>query len=159
VRTRLSSPTEASRSVLDFLDLDQPTIYIRANQSPGDTEPEWYVQVSFTGAAGMTETSARVAAHGAEHWYVARSEAIRAILAPAGFDATRGEQLDEPRFVPGGEYGYIEREAGELTADWSVLESHEDPDAVLKMLEQRYAGLLDDGRCHCEMCESRPAGA
>ena len=103
--------------------------------------------------------SARVAAHWAEHWYAARGEAIRAILAPAGFDATRGEQLDEPRFVPAGEYGYIEREAGELTADWSVLESHDDPDAVLKMLEQRYAGLLDDGRCHCEMCESRPAGA
>ena len=36
----------------------------------------------------MTETSARVAAHWADHWYAARGEAIRAILAPAGFDAT-----------------------------------------------------------------------
>jgi hypothetical protein len=61
------------------------------------------------------------------------------------------------RFVPAGEYGYIEREDGELTADWSVLERHDDPDAVLKMLEQRYGGLLDDGRCHCQMCETRGA--
>lgn len=158
VRTRLSPPTEASQSVLDYLELDQPTIYIRANQSSSDVEPEWYVQLSFTGAAGMTETSARVAAHWADHWYAARGEAIRAILAPAGFDAIRGDQLNEPRFVPAREYGYIEREAGELTADWSVLESHDDPDAVLKMLEQRYRGLLDDGRCHCQMCETRPAG-
>jgi hypothetical protein len=47
---------------------------------------------------------------------------------------------------------------GNFNADWSVLESHDDPDAVLKMLEQRYRGLLDDGRCHCQMCETRPAG-
>jgi hypothetical protein len=108
----------------------------------------------------MTETSARVAAHWAEHWYAARGEAIRAILAPAGFEAIRGDPLDGVfRFIPAGEYGYIEREDGELTADWSVLEPHEDPDAVLKMLEQRYGGLLDDGRCHCQMCETRPAGA
>jgi hypothetical protein len=115
------------------------------------------VQVGFTGAAGMTETSARVAAHWAQHWYVARSEAIRAILAPAGFDPIRGDAMDELRFVPAGEYGYIERDSGELTADWGVLESHDDSHAVLKMLEQRYAGLLDDGRCHCQMCETRPA--
>lgn len=156
VRTRLSPPTEASQSVLDYLELDQPTIYIRANQSSSDVEPEWYVQVTFTGAAGMTETSARVAAHWADHWYAARSEAIRAILAPAGFDAIRGERMDELRFVPAGEYGYIERDGGELTADWGMLESHDDTDAVLKMLDQRYRALLDDGRCHCQMCETQP---
>jgi hypothetical protein len=153
VRARLSPPSQASQSVLEYLDLDQPTIYIRANQSSSDPEPEWYVQVSFTGAAGMTETSARVAAHWADRWYVARRDAIRAILSPAGFDAIRGEQLDELKFVPADEYGYIERDDGELTADWSVLESQEDPDAVLKMLAQRCAGLLDDGRCHCQMCD------
>jgi hypothetical protein len=159
VRTRLDTPGEASQSVLDYLDLGQPTIYIRANQNPGDRQPEWYVQISFSGVAGMAETSARVAAHWAAHWYTVRGEAIRTILAPAGFDAVRAEELDEPRFVAAGEYGYIEREAGELTADWSVLESEEDPNAVLKMLGERYGALLDDGRCHCQLCESGPTDA
>jgi hypothetical protein len=154
VRTRLDTPTEASQSVLDYLDLGQPTIYIRANQTPAGPAPEWYVQISFSGAAGMAETSARVAAHWAALWYTERSDAIRAILAPVGFNAVRCEELDEPRFVPAGEYGYIEREGGELTADWSVLESEDDPDAVLKMLDERYGALLEDGRCHCQLCES-----
>ncbi len=159
VRTRLDPPTEASQSVLDYLDLGQPTIYIRANQTPTDPEPAWYVQISFSGAAGMAETSARVAAHWAAHWYTERSEAIRGILAPVGFNAVRCEELDQPRFVAAGEYGYIEREAGELTTDWSVLESEDDPDAVLKMLDERYGRLLDDGRCHCQLCESRAPDA
>jgi hypothetical protein len=157
IRARLDPPTEASQSVLDYLDLDQPTIYIRANQNAADTEPAWYVQISFSGCAGMAETSARVAAHWAAYWFTARSEAIRAILSPAGFDAVRGEQLDEPRFVPAGEFGYIEREDGELAVDWSVLESQEDPQAILKTLGERYGALLDDGKCHCELCESRRA--
>jgi len=26
---------------------------------------------------------------------------------------------------------------------------------ILEMVEQRYRGLLDEGRCHCQMCETR----
>ena len=154
VRTRLDPPTQASQSVLDYLDLDQPTIYIRANQSPVDREAEWYVQISFSGCAGMAETSARVAAHWAARWFAERSDAIRAILMPAGFEAVRGEELDKPGFVPAGEYGYIEREGGELAVDWSGLESQDDPERIVKMLGERYGALLDDGTCHCQLCES-----
>ena len=36
VRTRLSPPNEASQSVLDYLELDQPATYIRASQDSSD---------------------------------------------------------------------------------------------------------------------------
>lgn len=54
-------PSPASRVVLDYLKLGQPSVCLRADRAPGQTDGPWYVQVSFSGAAGMAETWARVA--------------------------------------------------------------------------------------------------
>jgi hypothetical protein len=155
VRSRLPAPSQSSRVVLGYLRFGQPQISLRGEQSPSDEQAAWYVQVSFTGAAGMAETSARVAAHWASHWYAARGETIRQILATAGFEPTRAEPLADVSFVPVGQYGYAEREDGVFAIDDSFLESHDDPEALLKELEQQYGMDLSRGQCRCELCQPR----
>jgi hypothetical protein len=152
VRDRLRAPSPASRVVLAYLRFGQPKIYLRGEQSPSDARPAWYVQVSFTGAAGMAETSARVAAHWALHWYAARGEQIRGTLAAAGFVPTRVEPLANASFTPAGEYGYAERDEGVFAIDAGFLESHDDPAAFLNQLEQQYGPSVVDGQCRCELC-------
>jgi len=154
VNERLAAPSAASGVVLDYLKLGQPTIYLRAERGPSETTGPWYVQVSFSGCAGMSETSARVATHWASHWYAARGEAIRtAVLSPAGFTAESAEPPSAAAFVATAEHGYAEREGETFAIDASFIESHPDPDALMKQLEQQHARQLDDGKCHCEICQ------
>jgi hypothetical protein len=153
VRGRLTDPSAASTVVLDYLTLGQPRIYLRADREPGETDGPWYVQVSFSGAAGMAETSARVAAHWAGHWYAARRTVVDAdILGPAGFSATGAEPLADMVFVPAGEYGYAELEDGVFAFDAAFVESHEDPEALRDELAQRFTPALREGRCRCQLC-------
>ena len=153
VRGRLPDPSASSHVVLQYLGLGQPSIYLRADRAAGESDGPWYVQVSFSGAAGMAETSARVAAHWAAHWYAARSGPIgQSILLPAGFVATGAESPMDAVFVPAGECGYAERENGTFTIDAAFLESHEDPDALLKDLERQYGRDLNERVCRCQLC-------
>jgi hypothetical protein len=147
VRGRLTQPSQASQVVLDYLQLGQPRIYLRAERAASQTEGPWYVQVTFSGAAGMAETSARVAAHWAALWYAARAGTINErILGPAGFSATGAEPLENMAFADAGEYGYAELEEGAFAFDASFR----------KQLEQQHGPDVADGRCRCQMC-SGPA--
>jgi hypothetical protein len=153
VRERLTPPSPASRVVLEYLALGQPTIYLRADRGPGETAGPWYVQISFSGAAGMCETSARVAAHWAARWFASRGDAIRiAILAPNGFTVANGEPIADAIFVPTPQTGYAERDEGIFTIDASVLEGQEDPETLVQALARDYGPAFDDGACHCQMC-------
>jgi hypothetical protein len=153
VRDRVTNPSPASLIVFEYLKLGQPTIYLRADRGPSEATGAWYVQVSFSSAAGMAETSARVAAHWASRWYEARAEEIRTvILQPAGFAATSAAPLADGAFVPTRDHGYAEREDGTFTFDACFLESDPDPETLLKRLEHEYGLALRDGRCRCDMC-------
>ena len=63
LRARLVPPSRASAVALEYLQEIKPTLYVRGEQHPADSRPAFYVQMTFSGCAGMAETSARVASH------------------------------------------------------------------------------------------------
>ena len=157
VRKKLESKSAASQVVLEYMDLARPEIYLRGERGPGETKENWYVQVSFRGCAGMAETSAHVAAHWACLWYAAERARIRAsILSPIGFAASEDAgSCAEDAFVPTREHGYAEFTDGMFEVDASFLESMDDPEALLKQLQERYGPEFADGKCHCDLCRAK----
>jgi hypothetical protein len=127
-------PWPATTNVRDYLALDVVTTYLRAMRSSNEA-PDWYIQVTFSGCAGMAETSAEVAAHWAEIWYrQAAPELGVKHFGPFGFAPARAEPNDPAaRFVPLDRLGYAlfregdeaipaNPEPGNFELDWSVLE-------------------------------------
>src|SRR5688500_5439911 len=68
VASRFHPKSKATSSVLDYLGIGVTQVLVRGDAS-GSNPPEWYVQVTFSGCAGMAEVSAELAAHWAELWY------------------------------------------------------------------------------------------
>jgi hypothetical protein len=57
----IPTPHDASTQTLDYLDIKGiPSLYLRGEREKGG-EPEWYVQLGFSGCAGMAEVSAAAA--------------------------------------------------------------------------------------------------
>ncbi|HYC31865.1 MAG TPA: hypothetical protein VEB59_06210, partial [Gemmatimonadales bacterium] len=145
----MPEPHEASKQILEYLDMDRiPNLYLRGERERGG-EPDWYVQVSFSGCAGMAEVSAAVAEHWAAAW--ARRELPqleREILGPFGFTPRAGQRFEAPGgFLPVEELGYLqwvpeedrEDRAEVFEADHAVHESIEDTPARLTDASRRYA--------------------
>lgn len=158
----LPTPHEASAQILEYLEMKGiPSLYLRGDREPGK-EPEWYTQVGFSGCAGMAEVSALVGAHWAARWMREELPAIdREIFQPFGFTPRPGQQLDAGEvFLPVVELGYLrlvpseERdESGPFEVDHAVRESVEDADARRAGNQDRYAALMADGRCRCQLCQ------
>ena len=106
-RQRLPSPWPATDAVFAYLRECPPEVHVRGEWR-GGPERAWYVQLHFTGCAGLTEVSSRLAAHWATRWLTEEREAVDAILRTAAFT------LDEPlpaedagdRFVATERLGY-----------------------------------------------------
>lgn len=166
----IPTPHSASTQIFEYLGIEGiPSLYLRGEREQG-AEPDWYVQVGFSGCSGMAEVSAAVAAHWAEAW-VRRElpELERAILGPFGFKPRAGQRFESlDRFLPVEELGYLrwlsEEERDEdgvpFEADYAVHESVEDTPARLAAGSAQYAGLMADGRCRCQLCapDFRPLG-
>jgi acyl carrier protein len=108
VAARFQPPWKATASVLEYFALDVITVYLRGDQE-GEAPPEWYVQLTFSGCAGMADVSSELATHWAERWYEADSERIaNTLLRPHGFEPS-GRTLgvgSGTLFVPIGAGGY-----------------------------------------------------
>jgi hypothetical protein len=158
----LPTPHAASAQIVEYLELSGiPNLYLRAEREPGE-EPNWYTQMAFSGCAGMAEVSALVGAHWAARWMQEELPIIeREIFLPFGFTPTPGQQLDPGEvFLPVAELGYLrlvppeERdESGPFEVDHAVRESLEDTDERLAAGQDRYAAVMADGRCRCQLCQ------
>jgi hypothetical protein len=162
VKSRLAIPSQASAVGLEYLKQLIPTLYVRGEQRPTEPKPAFYVQISFSGCAGMAETSSRLAAHWTALWYRADQDRLaREYLAPFGFqpdpyDAAQDEPL---LFLPLGELGYAEYIPSEdstfrprVELDQSVLESR--PDGLdVERLREMVGGHMTAQRCRCQLCE------
>ena len=159
---KLPDPHEATRQVLECLELDRiPSLYVRGERE-GGAEPSWYVQLGFSGCAGMAEVSAVVAGHWAAAWLEEEMPRVeREILVPFGFMPAETQTFDWPdRFLPVAELGYLryvppeEREADgvALEMDHAVVDAVEDAETRLAEISRRHAALIEAGRCHCQLC-------
>jgi hypothetical protein len=158
---RISRPSRGTAVVLEYLTGVPPTVYVRGLQRAGAAEPEYYVQVSFSGCAGQAETSARVMSHWTGAWYTADHERIASEhLSPFGFlPVDAGE--DEPMvFLPAGDLGYLEytppdvRYEGQhaFELDQAVVEAYEGS-PLLTRLDEVFAGYMRDPACRCQLCD------
>jgi hypothetical protein len=163
LNARLPRPSTGTRVVLDYIKEIEPTVYVRGLQKREQQDPEFYVQVTFSGCAGQAETSARAAAHWASLWYAAESARLAsAHLAPYGFTPAaleRGEE-EEMMFLPAGELGYLEFNAPgprdpdqqAFEADASIVEAYAD-DPLLERLDAAFGRYMSEARCRCQICE------
>jgi len=158
----LPTPHTASVQIVEYLEMSRiPSLYLRAEREP-DEEAAWYTQLGFSGCAGMAEVSALVGAHWAARWMQAELPILeRDILLPFGFTPIPGQQVDAGEvFLPVAELGYLrvvppeERDdSGPFEMDHAVRESLEDADDRLAAGQDRYAALMADGRCRCQLCQ------
>jgi hypothetical protein len=105
---RFPKPWKATKSVIEYLGKDQPHIYIRGEKT-GNKPPEWYLQLSFSGCAGLAEMSAELSAHWAKRWFEEnRTDIVTRYLQAYGFEPngrTEPIAFSDP-FVPFGNVGY-----------------------------------------------------
>ena len=170
VATRFQPRWTATASVIDYLGLDVINVYLRGDQE-GEAPPEWYVQLSFSGCAGMAEVSSEVATHWAERWYETDHERIAStFLRPHGFEPS-GRTLGIASgavFVPIGTAGYATfsptprevdseaqlAESRYFDIDASALETLDDtelPD-VMRKLDEELRPLIPESGCCCQWC-------
>src|SRR5688500_8220971 len=87
----LPDPWPATTATRAALGVGVTTVYLRG-EGARDAEPEFTVQVSFSGCAGQAQVSADLAAHWAQQWFARERDRIDAQwLRPAGFAASRAE--------------------------------------------------------------------
>lgn len=171
---RIPKPWPSTKVFLDYLDLDIVNIYVRGEQEQ-QGPVSWYVQFTFSGCAGTAEVSAELGSHWAETWYRERRDDIESLyLKPFGF--VPNESQNDPSvsraFLPVGELGYAlyvgkEQAASELFQPEYLFElddamgnmtgaagsvGDQDPLSVLKDLEERFAALMADSACRCQLC-------
>jgi hypothetical protein len=158
----IPTPHEASTQIFEYLDMDRiPSLYLRGEREQGG-EPEWYVQLGFSGCSGMAEVSAAVAEHWAAAWASRElPELEREVLAPFGFSARPGQRFENPgRFLPVEELGYLgwlaeadrDEDGAAFEVDYAVEEAIEGTPARVAEAGARYAGLMGDGGCRCQLC-------
>lgn len=162
VQSCLATPSQASRAALEYLRTIMPTLYMRGHQRLSEPNPNFYIQVTFSGCAGMAETSARLSSHWAMLWYRTNHDRLtRDYLAPGGFQPDPYDPVqDEPLlFLPLGQLGYVEYLPSEVPTarpivelDQSIIDSWSgglDIERVTEVVE-RYMTVR---RCRCQLCE------
>jgi len=156
-------------------------IYLRGQRDKPNQPYYHYVQLSFSGCAGMADTSSALAAHWAEVWCKKRTEFIETeLLRPYQLEPTENPALvlePEETFIPAGEYGYAsfvpakyrakqdaddERPVCFFMVDACWHEAHyaglgdganiDFEFDVVNTLNREYAELMSDGRCRCQLC-------
>lgn len=159
-------PHSASKQIISYLNMKTMTIYLRADKSPQKTD--WYVQFSFSGCAGLAETSAELCTHWIEIWLHEERDLIFDTFGKNGFQA--GDQKDSPSgycFIPFEKYGYgrilqkdeiyegADYEGSQyLSFDQGSLESLADKElSGMKELDRRYQKYITENKCCCQICQ------
>jgi hypothetical protein len=158
---RIPRPSRGTAVVLEYLTGVPPTVYVRGVQRAGAQEPEYYVQVTFSGCAGQAETSARVMSHWAAAWYAAEHDRIASEhLTPFGFLPVGTGEDEAMVFLPAGDLGYLEytppdaRHEGQraFEIDQAVVEAYEGS-PLLTRLDDMFAGYMREPACRCQVCD------
>lgn len=163
----------AAAAVHEYLALDPCTVYLRGEERGG--RARFYAQLTFTGCAGLAETTAAACVHFAERWWTDERAALTAGLAGAGF-APSGPWREDvvpapPLFFPlrrGGYALFTDAQALPpappgvpppeglpwLEVDGALHEGGEveDVDAALARLRPLAEAAFAERRCRCDLC-------
>lgn len=158
----IEQPSRGTAVVIDYLNDSSPTVYVRGIHRADDPMPEHFVQVMFSGCAGVAETSARVAAHWTALWYAAEHARITSEhFLPFGFTPDALVPVDERMaFLPAGELGYLEYVPHDMRhdahaafeMDHATADAHADS-PLLARLDDVFGGFMREGTCRCQLCE------
>jgi hypothetical protein len=170
LKNHLIPISEASKNILEYLDLDVMRINFRGHKRAQDEKMEWSIQVTFSGCAGMAETSASLSAHWVRLWYLKnRSELQKEIFSGSGFSPCAPEDDESEVFLPLPQGGYAryyedpqemyvkdEELAFHFEIDDSFLEAQADGGVeLMNQIESEYLSVMADGRCRCQLCTNK----
>jgi len=164
----MPTPWGATTGTLEYLGLDIMKIYMRGDRAAGSSDINWYLQLTFSGCAGLAQVSSDVAAHWAEIWYKAEKNKIQERLRQFGFypEEHPPDEGPAPLFFPLPEGGYADysSELQEMyfneheysfhfSFDSAIEEAEPDQGlSILQRLETDYTSLMADGKCRCQLC-------
>lgn len=165
---RISRPWESTKSIFEYLKIDVMTVYVRGD-AVEPNPPEWYVQFTFSGCAGMADVSCLLATHWCELWYAEKKDEIAARhLLPYGFVPNGRVEHDEepPIYVPFGVAGYAMMnaepnaedeeyfESRYFQIDGAAMETLEESERkrVLQTIDREIPPLIRGNRCLCQLC-------
>jgi hypothetical protein len=169
VTTRFEQPWASTKAMIEYLAADVTTIYLRGDQYDGE-EVRWYVQLTFSGCAGVAQVASELCTHWAEKWYQEERDRITAqVLRPHGFEPEGATEGGDSTFAPIGRGGYAiytatPNEQDEMPAEgylsryfdvdeWA-LEQLDDVNrtAAMRTLDNELRPLIPVGRCCCQWC-------
>lgn len=153
----IPQPWESTKLFFDYLAIGTLSVFLRGERSAAAAQTAWYLQFSFSGCAGMAETSAELGAHWVEKWFQKEGERIQAdFLDAAGFHRQPGEPHEHGVvFIPFEGLGYGRRAGGEaiFEFDYSQVELlGASGKSELNDLNRRFANLGSDKKCLCQLC-------
>ncbi len=168
-------PTASTRAALEYLCQIPTEVTISATRAGASDPYKCGLYFRFSGCAGMAEVMSYLVAHWVHLWYGANQARVeREMLGPHNI---RTLPLDyrpghgETQFAPAGAWGYARYwtggseyrtvdDFGEETEHPTMFEldvaatDGNDAEAleVLQQLDARFAALMSDGRCLCQIC-------
>lgn len=165
---RIFEPWPATEVFFDYLAENVVSIYLRGEHTPETPAPEWYVQITFSGCAGLAEISAELGSHWAEIWFTENRERItERYLEPFSFVPSPNRPVPGKRtaFLPVGRLGYAVY-VGDVDTDpeWpgsrlfeldaAATEAFELDGSLsrLRVLDEKFGSLMADGNCRCQLC-------
>jgi hypothetical protein len=154
----IQEPWDSTHRFFDYFSINTLSVYVRGERASAAAQTAWYLQFSFSGCAGMAETSAELGSHWVEQWFQKEGDKIQAdFLDGAGFQRESGDgQHAGLVFVPFEGLGYGRRAEGDplFEFDYSMVEPLEASGKAeeLKDIDNRFGNLGGDGKCLCQLC-------
>ena len=170
VHQKVPNPWASTQAFLDYMNMKIISVYLRGEQDPDQSEPEWYIQFTFSGCAGTAEISAELSCHWAEIWFQENRERLEQDhLLPIGFKPNnkREDNLATPTFIPVGHLGYamyMRHNQVENDPEWpgsqmfeldaSITEALDENEELplLDCLDDLFGPLMSDNKCRCQFC-------
>ncbi len=168
LRQSIPQTWESTKLFFDYLSINTLSIYVRGERVSPPSEIDWYLQFSFSGCAGMAETSAELGSHWVEQWFQKEGDEIqRTILNGLGFfHKSTGIHSAGLVFVPFEGLGYGRRLDDQTSMDpeWEGSQIFEFDGALTEDLQEkeklerfreidkRFGDLGSDGKCLCQLC-------
>lgn len=169
LRRRIAAPWLSTQVFFDYLKDQVMSVYLRGEQGPERTVPDFHLQLTFSGCAGLAETSAELGTHWAWIYYTQENERIKEEhLYHLGFAPDDSKIETYPgRFFPVGRLGYalhVGAGRGEIDPTWEGSREFELDSAIvdqlyqqgqlslLRGLDARFGPVMADGKCRCQLC-------
>ncbi|MFH1112873.1 MAG: hypothetical protein V1792_03040 [Pseudomonadota bacterium] len=170
LKNRMPKPWPATKAFMDYLRIGVLSVHVRGEQRPEVSSPEYYIQIGFSGCAGLAEVSSELGTHWAEIYYRESHERLKdEYLNHFGFvpDDVRMAETQQRQFLPLGRLGYALFVGGQQSnpdpewegsrlfeLDGSVSDTFYERGelSALRELDVRFGPLMLDGKCRCQLC-------